>query len=192
MNHTLSSRLKVFALASVLALPLSLSAEEQVKEAEVLAASLQGTSTVVSIDAEKREVTLKRDDGSLVVVAAGDEVRNFDQVHVGDIVEVSVAHALAYRVEPATTKVRERKDSYSGYRAKLGQKPEWKSTHTIEVTATVEAVDPQARTVTIKGAKRSVTLEVDESTDLATIKVGDNVYAAYIETASIKVSTPAK
>lgn len=152
--------------------------------------TIRGVSTVEKIDPKTREITLKREDGSLVTLIAGEEVRNFDQIRVGDIVEVEITEALAVVLEPAFTQVRERRDEYSGYRAKLGDKPAAKTTHTVEITATVEEVDAQARTVTVKGAKQTVVLKVGDNLDLSQIKKGDNVRALYEETISIQVKAP--
>ena len=95
-------------------------------------------------------------------------------------------------LEPAATQVRERRDEYSGYRAQPGEKPGMKTTHTVEIVATVEAVDPKAREVTVRGALKTVVLEVAEGVDLSRIKVGDNVRAVYIESISIHVKAPGK
>ena len=40
------------------------------------------TATVEQIDYTNRTATLKREDGSIDTITAGDEVRNFNQVHV--------------------------------------------------------------------------------------------------------------
>ena len=49
------------------------------------------------------------------------------------------------------------------------------------------AVDPQARTVTLKGALRTVTLPVADDIDIAKVKVGDQVDAVYQESLAISV-----
>lgn len=67
-----------------------------------------------------------------------------------------------------------------------------KTTHTVEIVATVEAVDPKAREVTVRGALQTVVLEVAEGVDLSRIKVGDNVRAVYVESISIQVKAPGK
>jgi Cu/Ag efflux protein CusF len=157
-----------------------------------MAASIQGSATVERIDRPTREVTLRRHDGSLVTVVAGQEVRNFDQIKVGDIVEAEIIEALAVEVEPASTQVRERRETLSGQRAKPGEKPGASTTRTVEIVATVQSVDPKGRLVTVRGALQTVTLKVAEGVDLSRIKAGDNVRAVYIETISIRVRSPGK
>ena len=157
-----------------------------------MAASIQGSATVEKIDRSTREVTLRRHDGSLVTIVAGQEVRNFNQIKVGDIVEAEVIEALAVAVEPAHTQVRERREAVSGSRAKLGEKPGASTTRTVDIVATVQSVDPKARLITVRGALQTVTLKVAEDVDLSQIKPGDNVRAVYIETVSIRVRSPGK
>jgi Cu/Ag efflux protein CusF len=193
-RHARKTLTLTLALACALALPVAAQAQEAPADMPggVVAETLRGVSTVEKIDAKTREVTLKREDGSLVTVVAGEEVRNFDQIRVGDIVEVEVTEALAIAVAPAFTQVRERRDEYSGYRAKLGDKPGMKTTHTVEAVATVEAIDAKAREVTVKGAKQTVVLKAGEGVDLSTIKKGDNVSVVYEESVSIQVRAPGK
>ena len=157
-----------------------------------MAASIQGSATVERINRPTREVALRRHDGSLVTVVAGQEVRNFDQIKVGDIVEAEIIEALAVVVEPASTQVRERRDSVSGSRARPGEKPAAQTTRTVEIVATVQDIDPVARLVTVRGALQTVTLKVAEDVDLSAIKRGDNVRAVYIESISIRVRSPGR
>lgn len=185
--------MKTLTLAVALALPLAAAAETQTgMPGRDFAVSIQGTSTIEKIDAKTREVTLKRQDGSLVTIVAGDEVRNFAQMKVGDIVETEIVKAVAVALEPAHTQVRERRDTYSGARALPGEKPGAKTVHSVEVVGTVQAIDAKARQVTIKGAKQTVTLGVADDIDLSKVKVGDNVHAGYVESVSIQVKAPTK
>jgi bifunctional DNA-binding transcriptional regulator/antitoxin component of YhaV-PrlF toxin-antitoxin module len=156
------------------------------------AVALKSTATVTKVNRKTREVTLKRADESLVTIVAGEEVRNFNQIKVGDIVETEVIEALAVVLEPAHTQVRERRESVAGSRAALGEKPGMKTTRTVEITAQVVAIDAKKREVTVRGAVQTVVLEAGEGIDLSPIKVGDNVRAVYIESLSIQVRSPSR
>jgi len=185
--------LQTLTLAVVLALPVAAYAEAQAEmPGRGFAASIQGSSTIEKIDSKTREVTLKRQDGSLVTIVAGDEVRNFAQMKVGDIVETEIVQAVAVTLEPAHTQVRERRDTYSGARALPGEKPGAKTVHSVEAVGTVQAIDTKARQVTIRGAKQTVTLGVADDVDLSKVKVGDNVHVGYVESVSIQVKAPTK
>jgi hypothetical protein len=157
-------------------------------------AALEGTSVVQEVNKRTREVTLRRQDGSVMSVVVGPEVRNFNQIKVGDIVEAKAIELLAIAVGPAATQVRERRETTGrgDTRSALGEKPAATTQRTVEIVATVQTVDRKARTVTVKGAVQTVTLKVGEDVDLSSLKVGDNVYVVYIESYSISVRSPGK
>jgi ribosomal protein S17 len=54
----------------------------------------------------------------------------------------------------------------------------------------VEAIDKEKQTVTLKGPKRSLTLQVRDPKKLEAIKVGDPVVARYYEAIAIEVKKP--
>lgn len=62
-------------------------------------------------------------------------------------------------------------------------------TSTVELSATVEAIDLPTRSVTLKGATgKSVTLAVDEQArNLDQVKVGDQVVVKYVEALSLEL-----
>jgi Cu/Ag efflux protein CusF len=182
--------LTTLTLAASLAFPLAAHAQD--KPATAIAETTKGVATVQKIDAKTREVTLKREDGSTVTIVAGDEVRNFDQIRVGDVVETEIIEALAIAVEPASTKVLERREELSGYRAQPGERPGAKTTRTVEITAEVKAVDEKARTAVVKGPNRTVEITVADDVDLSNVKVGDNVRVVFIESISIQVKSAPK
>ena len=57
-------------------------------------AAAEISAQVVAIDKATRTVTLKGPQGNVVDVVAGDEVKNFAQIKVGDFVVVRYAEAL--------------------------------------------------------------------------------------------------
>src|SRR5262245_2289680 len=61
------------------------------------------TAQVVAIDKASRTVTLKGPKGNVVDVVAGDEVKNFDQIKVGDLVVVSYLQSLSLELQKAKT-----------------------------------------------------------------------------------------
>jgi hypothetical protein len=73
--------------------------------------------------------------------------------------------------------------------AKEAEPPSWKTSSLIEETATVEAIDPSTRMVTLKGPKgNSVTFKAGEEVrNLAQVKVGDEVKFAYYESLAVRV-----
>jgi Cu/Ag efflux protein CusF len=141
-----------------------------------------------------RAVSLRTEDGRLVNFTAGEEVRNLAQVRVGDRVVVSYEVGLVMALSPSSgSSINERREKLEAGRAELGQKPAGVIRETIEVIATVRAIDLKNRAVTLQGAKQTVTLPVAEDIKLDGIKVGDQVHAMYRESLAVRVEpAPAK
>ncbi len=57
----------------------------------------------------------------------------------------------------------------------------------VKVRGTVEAVDKDKGTVTLKGPKRTLTLQVQDKAKLDAVKVGDPVVATYMEAIAFQV-----
>jgi hypothetical protein len=174
-------------LALLIPLGVTVSAEEADMPAKAAAMTAAAIATVESIDQATREVTLRYPDGSVVTFVAGDEVRNLAQVEKGDVVLMEYYEGLAVTLEPKGAGTRERRDEAAMTRAKPGEKPAGTVSKTIDVVATVEAVDPEARTVTLKGAEHTVTLKVADDIDLSKVSVGDEVVASYIQSFAVSV-----
>src|SRR5262245_61188632 len=56
--------------------------------------------TVMASDTTTRLVTLKTEGGRMLDVPIGDEVKNFDKVAVGDVVEATFTASVVYRILP--------------------------------------------------------------------------------------------
>ena len=145
------------------------------------------TAVVEAIDLATRQVTLRGPQGNTETIKVGEEVRNLPQVKVGDRVVVEFYQGLAMALTSSTTSFRKRVETTTAQRAALGQRPAGMVVQTVEVDATVTAVDPQARTVTLRGPKRTLNLDVAKDIDLNQIKVGDRVHAVYQEALAISV-----
>ncbi|HEY9199748.1 MAG TPA: hypothetical protein VIR60_10300 [Gammaproteobacteria bacterium] len=155
--------------------------------AVMVGAGATGMATVEAVDMASREVTLRLADGELMSFIAGEEVRNLAQVAVGDRVIVQYNIGMIMALSPSDSKVRSRVDRVEAGRAEPGQKPAGIVRKTVEATASIMAVDLKARTVTLQGALRTVTLPVADDIDITKLKVGDMVDAVYQESLAISV-----
>src|SRR4029450_9088992 len=61
--------------------------------------ALKVSAQVVAIDKATRTLTLKGPDGNSVDVAAGEEVKNFPQIKLGDFVVVQLMQSLALELK---------------------------------------------------------------------------------------------
>ena len=122
-----------------------------------------------------------------LTITAGPEVRNFDQIEVGDKLQAEYFEALAMVLDKEGTGVRERVEQVTGERAEPGDKPAGTVIHTIDAVGTVRDVDREKRLVFVEGTKGMVTLNVPEHIDLDAIEVDDDIRARYVKSVTISV-----
>lgn len=149
------------------------------------------SASVEAIDKEKRIVTLKGPQGNLRRVVAGPEVRNFDQIKVGDQVVVRHVEALSVELKKGGSGIRERVESDTAARAPAGAKPGVAAAHRVTVVADVVAVHPRAQTVTLRGPEHTFDLRVRDPKQLKLATVGDQVRVTYTEAVAISVEPAA-
>ena len=135
------------------------------------------TTTVMAIDYATRFVTLTDPLGSTAVFRAGPEVRNFDQVHQGDVVAVSYVLREVITVPAPGTRAPAVRESVAVERAPRAMRPGAATTDTIQFAARVEAVDYRDRTVWLRGPNgREVNVAVaPDVANLNRIHRGDRV-----------------
>ena len=63
----------------------------------------RATATVTAVDPKTRALSLKQANGNVVEMTAGPEVRNFDQIKVGDQVQAEFVRALSLELKKAGT-----------------------------------------------------------------------------------------
>jgi hypothetical protein len=153
------------------------------------------SAKIVELDKANRTAVLKGPKGQLVPVNVSPEVKNLDQVQVGDQLTVRYVAALAALLEPvpkgSSGASRERVENTGAAKAASGGLPSGGAARTVEVVATVQALDPKARTATLRGPKRTVTLDLPPDIDLSKVKVGDDVRAVFIEAVAVSIERPA-
>jgi hypothetical protein len=149
------------------------------------------TATIEAIDKANRTVTLKEPTGNSVEIKAPEQMEGFNSLKVGDQVTATYFAAIAVSVRKpgdppppaAPTTMTQRKDRTPGSETRREQ--------TFRVT--VEAIDPKAPSLTVKGPQgRVVPLAVRDATQLQNVKIGDTVDVTYYESLLIKVARPPK
>jgi len=150
------------------------------------------TASVEAIDAAKRTVTLKGPEGKVVTITAGPEVKNFDQIKVGDFLVVRYIEALSLELKKGGTALRQRTDRDMGVAAKPGERPAGAVGTKTTVIADVIAVDPKKQVVTLRGPERTVDLKLRDPEQFKLVKVGDQVEATFTEAAAISVEPAPK
>lgn len=150
------------------------------------------TATVSAIDPATRKITLSGADGTQATFTAGPQVRNFDQIKVGDEVTATVTERLDIFVRPGDgTQPPSASHDAAIARAPKGAKPGALVGEVYEVTATVQSIDTVNRTATLTfvgGQMR--TIQVRDDVDLSRYKAGDSVVIRVSAALGIVVETP--
>jgi hypothetical protein len=151
--------------------------------------TFKATATVTAIDANTRKLTLTFSDGSRKTVKCGPEVRNFNQIHINDRVNLLVTEEVAVfldkNAKPGTT------GSGVVALAPLGARPGVVMADTVQSTVRITAIDTATRKVTfVTRTGRSETVKASSHIDLTKVKVGDSVTIRQTEAVAISVEKP--
>ena len=145
------------------------------------------TLVVDSIDKASRSVVLKNAKGETMKVVAGDEIKNFDQIKVGDNVVASYTQGLVMTLKKGGGALRERIDSSEKGSAAAGEKPACYEVKEVTFVADVQQVDLKNQTVTLRGAVKTVRLKIKDPEQLKLIKKGDQVEGVFAEAVAVSV-----
>ncbi|MBP0627786.1 MULTISPECIES: hypothetical protein [unclassified Cupriavidus] len=153
--------------------------------------TVKTTSTVVAIDSATRTVSLRNKQGKVTDLQVGDDVRNFDQIRIGDVVTVEYKQALSVSMTRQTG-VRSAIERETIERAPPGAKPGGSIGREVTVTADVVNVNHKAGMVTLKGPKgKTVDVHVSDPQQLKAIRRGDQVQAVYTEAFAVSMTPKA-
>ena len=150
-----------------------------------VAEAIRVTASVEALDKAKRLVTLKGPEGNTFVVQAGPEVKNFDQIKVGDLVVARYIEALTLELKPGGGQIRERTERENAVSTKPGEAPGVAAGRQVTVIADVMSLDAKKQTVRLRGPQRTVDLKVRDPNQFKLIKVGDQVEATFTEAVAI-------
>lgn len=178
----------IACLASTLCLAAVALAETPTSpQGEAVMASSTVSATVTSVDQKTREFTLRTDDGQESTFVAGDEVKNFAQMQVGDVVSATYSEAFVYEVRKGGTAVAPATAVAAGA-ATPGLKPAGAIARQTTVTVLITAIDRDVPSVTFQGpAGNTRTIKVRHPEKLQGVSVGDTVEITYTETLLVAV-----
>ncbi len=190
----MKSKLLITALLALnIGLPAVQASEEgsaAADQPEMGAASLITLSaTVAAINHETREVTLKDADGKETTIKVGEEVKNLPQVKVGDQVEVAYYESVNIEVLAPDQAEPMAADISALETAAPGQKPAGAMGSQLSVVATIEAINKDHETVTLKGpAGNTKTVKVRNPANLEKVAVGDRVMITLSQSVAVNVT----
>jgi hypothetical protein len=148
------------------------------------------TATVESIDATTRAIALKGEHGSFSFIA-GPEVRNFDNIHVGDKVNVAYYEALAAELKPKGAPATEPTAVTESYRAPAGGTPAAAMGNSVTGTVKIVSYDTATDTVVFvnsAGVQHTIAVQAQNMKEFGrTLKPGDEVELTYTEAVAVEV-----
>ena len=177
--------------AAVLSCTMLQSAAAESPTDVALSEAVVVTADVVGIDRADRMVTLVGPRGNVVEIEAGEEVRNFDQIKVGDKVKMTYYESVAlYLGIPGSQPEADAAEVVG--RAAKGEKPGGVVVGAIDVSATVRGIDKKKRELTLEMPNgHVVTHKVDPSVKaFDTLRVGDTIHARLTRALAIAVEAP--
>ena len=154
--------------------------------------AVEARATVSAVDPATRTVTLKEANGDELDVAVTDEVRNFDQIKVGDEVVVQYREALSLELRKTKGKM-DATETGVAATAKPGERPAAVAAREVKAVAEVVEVDQKNNIISLKGPKGNVVdLKVRNPDHFKVVKKGDHVDATYTEALAISVQPAGK
>ena len=185
--------------ATLLASPAVVMAQSLAANAVVVDAAITDNifqlyeGTVTKIDKKTRTIFFKNNDGESKFIA-GPEIKSFDQIKVGD--RLNVTYELAVAIELIKTKsdgVRSKVETASEVTSKPGEKPTRTITNTTTIIADIIAVDRAKKLVSVKGPSGKVTIVTVKNPQLlADVNVGEQVRVIYFDAMAASITPPKK
>ena len=169
--------------------PLAKTADQVLSQTQPVHVQAQ----ITGLDPANRVVMLRGPRGD-VTIQVGKEVTNFDQLHIGDRVDVDYKNALLVGVKKikAGEKVERARVDTTAYQPTSGAKgvTGFDALRQVEVVATVQSIDNKKHTITLRGPQRTETFDLAADFAAEHLKKGDMVHAVFVSATAVQV-TPA-
>lgn len=139
------------------------------------------TAKIEAIDAANRTVTVRGPLGRSVTIKAGEEVKNFPQLKVGDELVLRYLEAISIELKKGTEGRSSTVTTTGPRTAPAGAMPAVAGSQQTTIVATVEKVDAKRSEVLLHGPERYVEVKVKDPKVMQEVKVGDTVVVTYTE-----------
>lgn len=144
-------------------------------------------ATVVSVDAAKRHIVLKGDNGHEIQMEVPDTVKRLDEIKPGDKLKVDYYQSVGLSLNKG-------EGAQAGSRTlterKTGKLPSGAVAHEETGTVEITKIDKDKNQVTVKrpnGDTDVIDVQPDQQAQLANLKEGDKIQATYTEAALISI-----
>ena len=151
------------------------------------------TAKVEAIDAANRTVTVRGPMGRSVTIKAGEQVKNFAQLKVGDELVFKYVEAISVALKKSPGGRSETTTTTGPVTAPAGAKPGMAMAQQTVWVANVEQVDPKRSEVLLQGPNgRYAEVKVKDPKVMSEVKVGDQVEITYTEAVLLEAVAPKK
>jgi hypothetical protein len=149
--------------------------------------TIKASVTITGIDSTNRLITFKSDDGTEDTVKAGPDFTRFDELKVGDKVNLTYYESKVYRIrKPGDPPLELQKES-AAVTGTSGTLPGATMSAQTVTTVTVKAVDMNVPSITVLTEDgRTVSRKVEDKANLANVQPGDKI--DIVSTAALLVS----
>ena len=163
---------------------LALLASGQIMQAQqpiTKSQTVKATATIVAIDSTSRTVVLRTANGEEDSFSLGPDVKRFNELKVGDKINVSFVESLVVMVQRPGTSAKP-STAAAAVTPGSGKTPSATISGQLTTTVTVKAIDPAVPSVTVTTADgRTVTRKIENKKNLEGIKVGDKLDLTYTQ-----------
>jgi hypothetical protein len=144
-------------------------------------------ATVRSVDGAARAVTIQDEKGETETIHLGPEVKRFDEIAPGDVVEVELEQGLLLEYQPAGSETIAPRVVVATERAPSGGAPGAAAAGGVQATVTVTAIDLPRRVVAFQGpGGKAYQVKAGPGIPLEKLKVGDRLLATYLEATAVR------
>jgi hypothetical protein len=160
--------------------------ETMAPKEKLIEVNMEGTVTAIS--KENREITLKGPDGELMTVTAGDNVKRFDEIAVGDVIALDYyTYIMAEFREPTSEELAQPIVVLADeYKAPADVPPGAAVGALVRAVVTVEIINRPHQLVTVKGPQGNyVSISVEDESLMEKLHVGQVVIITYAEAMAV-------
>jgi Cu/Ag efflux protein CusF len=148
------------------------------------------TATIQAIDSTTRSLTLRNKDGEEDTFRVGPDMTRFNELKVGDRIDVTYVESLVLVVHKAGTAAPTATTGDAALTRGQGARPSGTIAAQVKTTVTVKAVNPSVPSITVLTADgRTVTRKVEDKKNLEGVQVGDKIEITYTEALLVSVAS---
>ena len=149
------------------------------------------TAKVEAIDVPSREITLRGPMGNVETFIVDEKVKRLAEVKVGDEVTADYYVSLVGELRAPTAEEKAAPFAVveASARAPKGTSPAGGHLQVLRMVATVTALDPATRGVTVKGPRgNEVTVRAREEENFKRLHVGDTIVVTYTQALAVSLN----